>query len=101
MFEACIKRKFQIEIRNIPGLHEALGRQCYNPKTCSRTGVAHDKYEHQAVDGKVVQFGTAGTAEYPKELCSAIAKYLVFALQKKQVTSTYSFVEVFSGPNVF
>jgi hypothetical protein len=105
MFSPCLKRKFQIVITNIPSLADplssnSLNRTCSDRKVCSRTKCPHEAFTHEIKDGWVSKFGTAGTAEYPEELCEVQAKGIVEAIVERALFNfKFSFVEVFSGPN--
>ncbi len=105
MFSPCLKRKFQIVITNIPSLADplssnSLNRTCSDRKVCSRTNCPHEAFTHEIKDGWVSKFGTAGTAEYPEELCEVQAKGIVEAIVERALFNfKFSFVEVFSGPN--
>ena len=99
MFEPCEKRKFQVLINNIEGFDEEIGLLCKSAAVCSRTHCAHDSFKHNVEDGKVTNFGTEGTSEYPLGLTRIQAKLTIAAVWKKGLQKKYSFIEIFSGPN--
>ena len=77
MFQPCLKRKFQILITNIESVSTSLSRVCKDVRVCSRTKAPHSAFAHEVKDGRVTKFGTAGTSEYPRELCEIQGKAMV------------------------
>jgi len=100
MFHPCKKKKFQVVYTNIRSLKERLERKCTDNVLCSRTREPHDAFITVVENGKVVSFGTSGTAEYPEELCTIQAEETLKEVEKRGLMNfKYSFLEVFSGPN--
>ena len=95
MFEGCKRRKSQILIHNIPGIHPHLNLICKSSRICSRTGLPHLPWKPRVHKGRVTSFATGLEREYPPGFCKAYAT----AIQSLGTGKVNSFVEVFSGPN--
>ena len=94
MFEPCEKRKFQVLINNIEGFDEEIGLLCQSAAVCSRTHRAHASFTHNVQNGKVTNFGTEGTSEYPAGLTRIQAKLTIAAVWKRKLYKKYSFIEM-------
>ena len=100
MFDPCKKRKYEIVVTNIPTLQTKIGRRCEDSRVCPRTGLPHEEFKAVVKEGKVEQFGTTGTAEYPEELCiEQAAAMLEHVITKNLFDFEYCFLEVFCGKN--
>ena len=102
MFHPCRKRKRETIATNIPGMERHIGRTCNNTDgLCDRTGEEHESFENKVESGKVVAYGTTGTAEYPIGLCEAYARGLAEAMGSEVDVFDREgpdFLEVFCGP---
>jgi len=58
----------------------------------------HEEFKAVVKEGKVESYGTAGTAEYPEELCiEQAAAMLEYVAEKNLSRYKYCFLEVFCG----
>ena len=87
---------------NMRELVEALrGRVCTGGAHCSRTGLEHEKWEPKVHKGEVIGYTTGGEAEYPREMCAALARGMLACWAGNVSLHGCAFVatEIFSGPN--
>eukprot|EP00973_Karenia_brevis_P092608 12413217-Karenia_brevis.AAC.1 len=97
MFEPSDRRKYEIVVTNIPELKPHISKSCRDAKVCSRTGEPHRQWNAKVEDGRVVEFGTSGSAEFPAGLCRALADGYIEALKSRTTSEDYLFIEVFCG----
>ena len=75
MFADGVRAKRTTFMTNMRELVEALrGRICTGGAQCSRTGLAHERWEPMVYKGEVTGYTTGSEAEYPRELCAALAR---------------------------
>ena len=109
-FPPCKRNKLQMLITNIVELREEFESMSQlvctgkpsNGNVCSTTGERHDVFDPKVEKGRVVVWRTGEESEYPQCFCEVVARAVVRALRNRRdllANCTYSFMEIFSGPN--
>ena len=104
-FSNCLfggqRAKLTTVLTNVPEIFDALdGKICRGKVVCDRTGTPHATWRPTVAHGQIIEYQTAGEAEYPQELCDKIGQALVarIATLEHVITDRILFSEIFSGP---
>ena len=91
MFAPSDRRKYDIVVTNMYSLSHHVGKTCTDAKVCSRTGEPHRPWESQVQGGRVVEFSTKGSAQFPEVLCQALAKGYSNTISGRDLTYKWLF----------